>query len=199
MDNPRCHRCGEDLFQGDRFCAACGAKTPHETGPQSAFPTPGSTRVDFLTDSTAGPAANCRQCGEPLFPKERFCPACGRFQGTVESEPQLGASEAGWAEILQRLRNATAGEYEIIRVLGRGGMNQCRWGSHVRGCRRAQRGRRLLLGSKHARAARHRRQPGWLESRSGAQHQRAGPHHTNQRGGPAYMCHCGDCGPLLGR
>ena len=96
-----CSRCGELLRPGDRFCAFCG---------------------------TAAPLAGCERCGGPLGAADRFCPRCGtgtRFgTDSLTSGSQAGeAPEANpWEKVATRLRAATAGEFEILRELGRGGM-----------------------------------------------------------------------------
>ena len=55
-----------------------------------------------------------------------FCSTCGTPAGSSASHDPNGSpgSEAGsaWAEVVQRLRRATQGEFEIGRELGRGGM-----------------------------------------------------------------------------
>ena len=97
-----CGRCGEMLRPGDRFCAFCG---------------------------TAAPVAGCERCGAPLGAADRFCPRCGT--GVVArtavdpsaSQPGAGGEDVNpWAQVAGRLRTATAGEFDILRELGRGGM-----------------------------------------------------------------------------
>ena len=96
-----CSRCGELLRPGDRFCAFCG---------------------------TAAPLAGCERCGGPLAIADRFCPRCGtgtRFGS--ESQVAGSATPSGeevnpWVQVAAKLRAATAGEFDILRELGRGGM-----------------------------------------------------------------------------
>jgi uncharacterized protein YjdB len=90
-----CLRCGSDLDEGDRYCAACGVES-----------------------------FRCRSCGQQLLPTDLTCPHCGTtaehaVAGT--SEP-AGEPSADLDDIIARLRRATLGEYEIGRELGRGGM-----------------------------------------------------------------------------
>ena len=91
-----CLGCGSDLGPGNRFCPNCGAG------------------VLF-----------CGTCGERLLEGNRHCPTCGTPAGGTGSlpanaslEPDLGS----WGEVVQRLRRATLGEFEIGRELGRGAM-----------------------------------------------------------------------------
>jgi eukaryotic-like serine/threonine-protein kinase len=96
-----CSRCGEMLRPGDRFCALCG---------------------------TAAPLAGCERCGGPLGAADRFCPRCGtgtRFGNDPLTTGAQGAEAQEtnpWEKVVGRLRTATAGEFEILRELGRGGM-----------------------------------------------------------------------------
>lgn len=69
--------------------------------------------------------STCLGCGSDLGPGNRFCSSCGTpadstsGHGTGASqEPDLGS----WADVVQRLRRATLGEFEIGRELGRGAM-----------------------------------------------------------------------------
>jgi hypothetical protein len=61
-------------------------------------------------------AACCTACGGLLPPDERRCTACG---GTAAEAPD---SVLRWQRVLDRLRAATLGEFEILRQIGRGGM-----------------------------------------------------------------------------
>ena len=72
----------------------------------------------------------CLNCGEAVRLADRFCSQCGD-ELTLSSHPTTllpGAAnpdddpESPWAEVVLRLRRATAGEFEIGRELGRGGM-----------------------------------------------------------------------------
>lgn len=64
----------------------------------------------------------CPGCGVVVPPGDRFCGACG----TAIGDPALMSGEGSrydpWSELLQKLRQATVGEYEIRGELGRGGM-----------------------------------------------------------------------------
>ena len=59
---------------------------------------------------------------------DRFCPRCGTgtrtgTESAIAAANQPGAEEPNpWAQVAARLRAATAGEFEILRELGRGGM-----------------------------------------------------------------------------
>ena len=78
---------------------------------------------------------NCPRCSQPLQAGARFCPSCGHDtsgQQTALATAKLDApppptrptpttarSDAG---VVEALRKATLGEYEIMGLLGRGGM-----------------------------------------------------------------------------
>ena len=75
---------------------------------------------------------NCPRCGQPLQAGARFCPSCGsdisgqqtalataKIDVPPRHQPQATRSEAGAVE---QLRKATLGEYEVMGLLGRGGM-----------------------------------------------------------------------------
>jgi eukaryotic-like serine/threonine-protein kinase len=92
-----CSACGSDLDGGNPFCSRCGA---------GVF--------------------SCMTCGKTLAEGDGFCSTCGTPVGSSAShDPNASpGSEAGsaWAEVVQRLRRATQGEFEIGRELGRGAM-----------------------------------------------------------------------------
>jgi serine/threonine protein kinase/uncharacterized protein YjdB len=92
-----CSHCATDLGPGDRFCPQCGA----------------------------GPFV-CANCSEPLLEAALVCPRCGTpTYPTVIDDPDAssqGEEASPWAEVAERLRRATLGEFEIGRELGRGGM-----------------------------------------------------------------------------
>jgi serine/threonine protein kinase/uncharacterized protein YjdB len=92
-----CLGCGSDLGPGSRFCSQCGAGV-----------------------------LSCGTCGKPLLESDGFCPSCGAAADSIaildsnaSPEPDSGS---GWAEVVQRLRRATFGEFEIGAELGRGAM-----------------------------------------------------------------------------
>ncbi|MGH9260897.1 MAG: protein kinase domain-containing protein, partial [Acidimicrobiales bacterium] len=64
----------------------------------------------------------CPQCGGRLLGGDRFCAHCGAPQD--DSHPGLAdpAAVAAWDAVLEDLRAATVGRYEIGRMLGAGGM-----------------------------------------------------------------------------
>ena len=92
-----CSACGGDLEGGNPFCSRCGAGV-----------------------------SSCGTCGKILSEGDGFCSACGTPAGSSAfHDPHASpGSEAGsaWAEVVQRLRRATQGEFEIGRELGRGAM-----------------------------------------------------------------------------
>jgi serine/threonine protein kinase len=71
----------------------------------------------------------CPRCSQPLQTGARFCPNCGQDtsgqQGALDTvkvdrpAQKLTQSDAG---VIEALRKATLGEYEIMGLLGRGGM-----------------------------------------------------------------------------
>jgi len=69
---------------------------------------------------------SCAACGSPLLQGDGFCPDCGTAAGPTDTLDSNGSAESeavsGWAEVAQRLRRATLGEFEIGPELGRGAM-----------------------------------------------------------------------------
>ncbi|HEY2848394.1 MAG TPA: serine/threonine-protein kinase, partial [Gemmatimonadaceae bacterium] len=64
----------------------------------------------------------CPGCGSAVPVGDRFCGACGNpITGSAMISGE-GARFDPWVELLQKLRTATIGEYEIRGELGRGGM-----------------------------------------------------------------------------
>ena len=92
-----CPDCGSDLSPGNRFCSQCGAGV-----------------------------RSCSACGKRLLEGDGFCAACGTpasSTGTFATgATQDSNSGSLWDEVVQRLRRATAGEFEIGPELGRGAM-----------------------------------------------------------------------------
>ncbi|MGH7645257.1 MAG: zinc-ribbon domain-containing protein, partial [Gemmatimonadales bacterium] len=72
----------------------------------------------------------CGHCGARVTPGSRFCPSCGADvsgpQGDVATafipSPDASRPARGQAALLEVLRAATLGDYEILGELGRGGM-----------------------------------------------------------------------------
>ena len=72
----------------------------------------------------------CGKCGAPVAPGTRFCPSCGADvsgqQGNVATAHVARAdvvrATMSDTALLDALRDATLGEYEILGELGRGGM-----------------------------------------------------------------------------
>ena len=65
-----------------------------------------------------------RVCGRLLLPSDLSCPHCGTpAEPTVPDASALaGRAALALADMVERLRRATLGEFEIGRELGRGGM-----------------------------------------------------------------------------
>jgi len=76
--------------------------------------------------------AACSRCGTPIQANDRFCARCGAdvsgSQGAVATARSgswsgaAGQTDPQQAALLEALRHATVGEYEILAELGRGGM-----------------------------------------------------------------------------
>ncbi|HEU4952923.1 MAG TPA: inactive serine/threonine-protein kinase VRK3, partial [Gemmatimonadales bacterium] len=88
-----CLRCGGDLGPGDRFCAQCGTAW-----------------------------APCTVCSRPLLESDRVCPDCGTTAAPILLPDPVPVAPSPWDEMVERLRRATAGEFEVGPELGRGGM-----------------------------------------------------------------------------
>jgi len=75
-------------------------------------------------------ATTCARCGEPIPPGARYCARCGADisgeQGNVATAyvapADLARATAPEATLLELLRQATIGEYDVQAELGRGGM-----------------------------------------------------------------------------
>ena len=71
----------------------------------------------------------CPRCSQALQPETRFCPSCGEDTSGPQTAvaavnvdrptPRVRPSDAG---VIEALRKATLGDYEIRGLLGRGGM-----------------------------------------------------------------------------
>jgi serine/threonine protein kinase len=90
-----CLHCGGELEDGARFCAQCG--------------------VESVT---------CPSCGRLILPGDPSCPHCGTPADPAVSDALHSVDDppSPMADIVERLRRATLGEFEIGRELGRGGM-----------------------------------------------------------------------------
>ena len=65
----------------------------------------------------------CLGCGSELGPGDRFCSQCGTPADPVIADASVSQdADSAWGEVVQRLRRATLGEFEIGRELGRGAM-----------------------------------------------------------------------------
>ncbi len=90
-----CSQCGDLGLSDDRFCARCGGSR-HRSG--ATTPRPSS-----------------------LGPIPTVTPAGSVHSGGGE-RPSAVRAEATWTNVLDRLREATLGEYDIAGEVGRGGM-----------------------------------------------------------------------------
>ncbi len=92
-----CAHCGGALGSGDRFCAQCGAGL-----------------------------LSCSSCGESLLPGDLTCPECGTpaepGDSALLSPVPLTESQALSTDLIDRLKRATVGEFELGPEIGRGGM-----------------------------------------------------------------------------
>ena len=62
--------------------------------------------------------SECTRCHTPLPPDGRFCASCGTPSGEIAHSVPADPTD----ELKDRLARTLAGRYEIIRLLGRGGM-----------------------------------------------------------------------------
>jgi serine/threonine protein kinase len=67
---------------------------------------------------------NCYRCHSPIADDSRFCSSCGALMrdATLPTPTAEELDEAGARELELLIRAETAGEYEILREIGRGGM-----------------------------------------------------------------------------
>ncbi|UCC71425.1 MAG: protein kinase [Gemmatimonadota bacterium] len=75
---------------------------------------------------------NCTNCGGQIYPSDRFCAHCGALQEPGVAVPEGEKAGSLWDPVLVKLRAATAGKYEIGRVLGAGGMAAVYLGREIR-------------------------------------------------------------------
>ena len=61
-------------------------------------------------------------CSRPLLESDRVCPDCGATAAPILLPDPVPVAPSPWDEMVERLRRATAGEFEIGPELGRGGM-----------------------------------------------------------------------------
>ena len=67
-------------------------------------------------------SVTCSGCGSQVPAGDRFCGSCGNpITGSAILSGEGAAAFDPWIELLQKLRQATLGEYEIKGELGRGG------------------------------------------------------------------------------
>jgi serine/threonine protein kinase/uncharacterized protein YjdB len=65
---------------------------------------------------------SCTQCGTAVAANDRYCPRCGAAQGTAAPRASASIELPAPDLVLEKLRRATLGSYEIRGELGRGGM-----------------------------------------------------------------------------
>ena len=71
----------------------------------------------------SGIKVQCPQCGTALDADARYCVACGAgVPGPSSNVSATGAAKGIKSQLLEHLRDATLGEYEILLELGSGGM-----------------------------------------------------------------------------
>jgi serine/threonine protein kinase len=76
-----------------------------------------------FSNGTMATTLTCLACGRNLRPGNRFCSHCGAGVLSTAILDTTGSQEPDpWTEVVQRLRRATLGEFEIGRELGRGAM-----------------------------------------------------------------------------
>ncbi len=66
----------------------------------------------------------CPNCDTELPGDTLFCPRCAKQVPGLQEDDLLASSASDPTGLLDRLRTATAGEFKIIRELGRGGMGR---------------------------------------------------------------------------
>lgn len=73
--------------------------------------------------AAAGHDLSCGACGGPRLPGDKYCGVCGaaQLQSATLPDPERQA-QSYWDELLDELRDAALGDYEILGLLGRGGM-----------------------------------------------------------------------------
>ena len=80
-----CAHCGSDLASGDRYCPQCGAES-----------------------------LVCAACSRPLLATDLSCPHCGTPTSStlrLDNFPSSGEDVSPMADILERLRRSTLGEF----------------------------------------------------------------------------------------
>src|SRR2546430_998551 len=135
-----CSKCGAALYPDDLFCAGCGSRVnapvpvapgAEISGAQSVASNAPRAQMRTMVMQGSGTAllSPCSACSAQLFSGDIFCPACGKPVEDRRSTMSTLAPTAGdhasvdkaWEETRRRLDDATAGQYEIMKELGRGG------------------------------------------------------------------------------
>jgi uncharacterized protein YjdB/uncharacterized Zn finger protein (UPF0148 family) len=133
----KCPNCGEPLYRDDAHCPKCGSRRSELVLGSSQLR--GATRALAATSAAGdGEIPTCSSCGAPRHAGDTFCTTCGNpaEQGSPaparepapSPPPQTPQTLAppgdmdGWLEVRHQLEEATRGEFEVIKELGRGGM-----------------------------------------------------------------------------
>lgn len=109
---PECANCGEVLGTGDTVCPKCGTPRPGSTPPSPSIR--GATQV--LSGAAMDQAPPPPSMATPTPPPIQESPP------SAEEPPPPEEDFDGWQEVRQQLEEATRGDFEILRELGRGGM-----------------------------------------------------------------------------
>jgi serine/threonine-protein kinase len=138
-----CPNCGETLFRDDAHCPKCGSRRSELVLKPGQLK--GATRALEATSAAGdGEVLRCSSCGAPRLASDLFCTVCGMpmVDGEPTPPPEGSTPERstpsppptpdptptpagdldGWTEIRHQLEEATLGEFEIVKELGRGGM-----------------------------------------------------------------------------
>ena len=109
-----CLSCGRECFPEDAYCSHCGTRLQARTADT------GVARRTIVRETV--PTADrlaCLSCHSPLLAGEEYCSVCGARRGPTAPDAIPDESRV---ELLRRLEEATRGEFEFIREVGRGGM-----------------------------------------------------------------------------
>jgi len=84
---------------------------------------PKETRQAYIRASVTTQTTNCPRCGQAMQAGARYCPSCGSDISGQQTAFATAKMEAPRDKgVIESLRRATIGEYEIMGLLGRGGM-----------------------------------------------------------------------------
>jgi serine/threonine protein kinase/uncharacterized protein YjdB/uncharacterized Zn finger protein (UPF0148 family) len=104
---PTCTSCGAPRLVGDLYCASCGTPFSDEMPPPK-----GLESAPALREASA----------PPVSPAPPLPPAGNVPQSPPEPGPEPAEEFDGWHEVRLQLEEATRGEFEVVKELGRGGM-----------------------------------------------------------------------------